>query len=152
MIRAIIILLLSSVTFFACNTVIQNYGGRTYRYVYKDAIIYECSKHDSRGDSIGFIKETVLLPMKEYLNEVWAFKNFWKIQYDGKTVYIDEDDTGWERILYEDIDSLSGKLIVKTVVLEGERKGAEETKMEIHILDSTINSPGLDYAPAIAPG
>lgn len=147
---SVFLLIMTLIILISCNTIREHKSGRTFRYIYKGTTLYECV-NNSRGDSIGVVEETELVPMQQYLNEFWSGKDYWRFVYNSDSVFINMDITGWEKIEIEDPNSFSGKLIVKTIILEGDRAGQEVEKMQILILDSTINHDGLDYAPTICP-
>ena len=143
--------LLLTIILISCASMKRNKDGQTYRYVYEGSPLYQVKEGEKLGDSMNVMEKTELLPMTYYLEEFWGSGKFWKIEYDEDFYFVDMNNTGWEKIEKSKEDSSLGKLIVKTVILEGVHAGDEEVKMEIHVLDSNVNHKRVDYAPTISP-
>ncbi len=134
----------------SCNSLDVIHGGQTHRYVYKGTILYKYISDSKKGDSVGIVDKTILSPFRYYLSEFGSSKQYWKFEYKENLYYINMDKTGWVNYDLEDNNAKFGRLIVKTLILEGEKSGQEKVTMRMLILDSNINKNDVDYAPTIS--
>ncbi|MCX6154830.1 MAG: OmpA family protein [Candidatus Kapabacteria bacterium] len=147
------LLIITTACFFfgiACSTLKEIKGGRTHRYIYKGTTLYRYISDSERGDSVGCTDKTQLSALKNYLDEYSSARKFWKFDYSGGLYYVDMENSGWSNYELEDSSAKFGRMIVKTLILEGEKAGQEKVSMRMLILDTNINHKGLDYAPAIS--
>jgi len=146
----LILIILMIITLHSCTSIHYVKGGLTYRYLFKGAILYEYISDTERGDSVGVALKTELVCLKQSYINLFSTREYWKYETKEKNYFVDVEKTGYINYNLDDSLSKFGKLIVKTLIIEGENAGKERESMRVLILDTNIIQKGVDYAPTIS--